>query len=103
MSVNPTPDEPAIHAVGSHRVRIFPSSDPAFRAAVIGSLGPIASWDTGVPHRLESILRRDYPGVRVIEQVGLAALAEPPCIYVFRDGSLRPQAGGCSAARKRVD
>ena len=79
-------------SLANHPVRIFPRSDLEFCGAVMAAL----DWLTGgarSPAVLEDLLRRDYPAVRVVEQQAIATDLEPPCMYVFRDGSLLPQPG----------
>src|SRR3954470_12045836 len=74
-------------------VRIFPGSDAVFRAAVLAAVAGLDARELAPGEALESALRRDYRAVRVIEQDPLGAESEPPCVYVFRDGSLLPQPG----------
>ena len=91
MSVTPAPDGSPSQSIGDRRVRIFPTNDAAFRTAVFGYLAALDGMNGHLGDELELALRREFPAVRVIGQARLAALADEPCIYVFRDGSLRPQ------------
>ena len=88
---NPTLDDLQFGPTGNRRIRVFPHSDTAFRAAVADALAAIAQWDG--PDLLEAALRSEYPAVHVVEQTALGTSFDEPCIYVFRDGSLSPQLG----------
>jgi hypothetical protein len=47
-----------------HPVRIFPSSDKLFRAAVMAAIAGLAGAMPAPTTALEELLRRDYPAVR---------------------------------------
>jgi hypothetical protein len=83
-------------------VRIFPGSDPVFRAAVLAAVAGLDPRETAPGEALEIELRRDYAAVRVIEQDPLGADIDPPCVYVFRDGSLLPQPGDGPGATRYI-
>ena len=85
------PDDLRIEGFGNRRIRYFPGSDSSFRAAVIAAFELVGRREG--PESVETALRHDYPGVRVVEQSGLGAAFGEPCIYVFRDGSAGPQPG----------
>src|SRR5689334_1519385 len=83
-------------------VRIFPGSDAAFRASVLAAVRGLDARESAPGERLEATLRRAYPAVRVIEQDPLGADVDPPCVYVFRDGSLLPQPGDGPGATRYI-
>ena len=83
-------------------VRIFPGSDQAFRAAVLAAVAALDAREQVPSEALEIALRLDYPAVRVIEQDPLGAETQPPCVYVFRDGSLLPQPGDGPGATRYI-
>jgi hypothetical protein len=83
-------------------VRIFPGSDQAFRAAVLAAVADLEAREPAPGEALEDSLRSGYPAVRVVEQDPLGAETEPPCVYVFRDGSLLPQPGDGPGATRYI-
>src|SRR5262245_32821188 len=83
-------------------VRIFPGSDAVFRAAVLAAVAALDAREPASGEALEIALKRDYPAVRVIEQDPLGTDLDPPCVYVFRDGSLLPQPGDGPGATRYI-
>ena len=82
-----------LSSIAGRPIHAFPSGDRSFRRAVIVALGEIVDGHPVELEGLEDVLRRRYPGVRVVEQTQLGAMAGESAIYVFRDGSVEPQAG----------
>ena len=90
-----TPSEPGSSADGGGRlllgprpVRVFPSDDLTFRAAVSVAIKDLTNGAAPSRERLEAMLRHHYPAVRVGEQEPFTAEGDWPAVYVFRDGSL---------------
>src|SRR5262245_33280381 len=85
-----------LSSIAGRPIHAFPSTDRSFRRAVIVALGEVVDGhpvDLAELEGLENVLRRRYPGVRVVEQTQLGAMAGEAAIYVFRDGTVGPQAG----------
>jgi hypothetical protein len=82
-----------LSSIAGRPIHAFPSTDWSFRRAVIVALGDFGDGRTLKLDGLEELLRNRYPGVRVVEQTNLASIAGESAIYVFRDGSVGPQAG----------
>jgi hypothetical protein len=96
------PGFPKPAALDPSIVRIFPGSDPVFRAAVLAAVAGLDGREPAPGEALEIALRQDYPAVRVVGQDPLGADLEPPCVYVFRDGSLLPQPGDGPGATRYI-
>ena len=95
MDGNPLPDRhfDDLASIAGRPIHAFPSSDRSFRRAVIVAIGDCGDGRQLELDGLEQRLRRRYPGVRVVEQTQFGAIAGEAGIYVFRDGSVGPQAG----------
>ena len=80
-------------SVDAESLRLFPDSDPRFRADVLAAIAALSDGGHPTPHQMEDALRSDYPGIRVVAQSSLGTLGERPCLYFFRDGSVHAQPG----------
>ena len=96
MAGNAPTDRPLrenVSPIAGRPIRVYPSTDPSFKDAVIGAIGELRN-DGSLPlERLEELLRESFPGVRVVEQTDLGTSGGRAGIYVFRDGSLAPRPG----------
>jgi len=72
-------------------VRVFPSEDERFRAAVEGiAASAQAAGDRVSAQVIETALRSAFPAIHVVAQDPLGQLREGPVLYVYRDGAVMP-------------
>jgi hypothetical protein len=88
--LSPSPDGRSLE---SGRVHVFPTSDASFHRAVLAAIAEVDGSGSPPLQQLEDTLRRDYPAVRVVEQLPFGAVGGRLVLYVFRDGSVQPQPG----------
>jgi hypothetical protein len=77
-----------------YKLRCFPSADEGFRQDAATGLSGLAGSDPhgqdGMPERLQVFLRHAYPEAVVIRAHVLATYTPEHILYVYRDGTPRP-------------